>query len=236
MSFLKAEWRRLALMNYEVDPQILKPYLPYKTELDVWNNTHYVSLVGFMFLNTKVFGIKFPFHSNFEEINLRFYVRYKEDHQWKRGVVFVREIVPKAAITLIANSIYKEHYATRKMFHSWLSKGETMITQYGFYQDGRQNLFSLESSQTSAPIAENSETEFITEHYWGYSRVNDTKTVEYEVTHPSWEAYDVYKYEINLDFEASYGKDFRFLNDQEPKSVMLAEGSAITVENKRMIR
>ena len=118
MSFLKAEWRRLAIANYEIDPKLLETYLPYKTELDLWNGKTYVSLVGFMFKNTKVLGLKIPFHVNFEEVNLRFYVKRYEDGIWKRGVVFVKEIVPKHAVTIVANTIYNEHYQTLKMRHS----------------------------------------------------------------------------------------------------------------------
>src|SRR4051812_37339218 len=118
-TFLKAEWRKLAMINYAVDKKLLEPYLPRHTELDYWNNTCYVSLVGFMFLNTRIKGVKVPFHINFEEVNLRFYVRYKEAEIWKRGVVFIQEIVPLPALTFVANTIYQEHYQTRPMKHRW---------------------------------------------------------------------------------------------------------------------
>src|ERR1044072_5971513 len=118
--FLSAEWRNLIMANYVVDPLILKKYLPCKTELDTFNGEHYVSLVAFMFQNVKVRGIAFPFHTNFEEVNLRFYVRYKEDNVWKRGVVFMKEIVPRRMINFIANTLYGENYATHKMKHAWL--------------------------------------------------------------------------------------------------------------------
>ena len=88
MSFLKAEWRKLAMANYAIDKDILKKYVPAKTELDLWNDTCYVSLIGFMFLNTKVLGLKIPFHINFEEVHLRFYVNYKDGIEWKRNVLF----------------------------------------------------------------------------------------------------------------------------------------------------
>src|SRR6185436_6168258 len=119
-AFLTAEWRKLTMANYAIDSKLLAPLLPYKTELDLWNNTCYVSLVGFMFLNTRLKGIRIPFHSDFEEVNLRFYVRYKDEikNEWKRGVVFIKEIVPKPALTFVANSIYKEHYQTMPMKHS----------------------------------------------------------------------------------------------------------------------
>ena len=87
MSFLKAEWRKLILANYKVEPELLKPYLPYGTELDLWQDSCYLSLVGFMFVNTKIKGVKIPFHVNFEEVNLRFYVKRYDNGEWKRGVV-----------------------------------------------------------------------------------------------------------------------------------------------------
>jgi len=130
MSFLKAEWRRLVLANYEVAPDVLKPYLPYRTELDIYDGICYVSLVGFMFKNTKVLGVKIPGHVNFEEVNLRFYVRFKEDGVWKRGVVFVKEIVPKHAITFVANNIYNEVYETRNMSHNWEKRENELFTAY----------------------------------------------------------------------------------------------------------
>ncbi|MBT8261863.1 MAG: DUF2071 domain-containing protein [Bacteroidia bacterium] len=236
MSFLKAEWRKLALANYEVDPEILKPYLPYKTELDIWNNTCYVSLVGFMFINTSVFGVKFPYHVNFEEINLRFYVRHNDGKQWKRGVVFVSEIVPKPLISFVANTLYNEHYTTRKMFHKWEETENTLETSYGFFEKGRAQSIAVSSSKIALPFPAESETEFITEHYWGYTPNSEKETTEYEVTHPRWNAYEVLDYNIDFDFELAYGLNFGILNELEPRSVMLAEGSEITVESKKILK
>jgi len=236
MSFLNAEWRRLAIANYEVDKNILTPYLPFKTELDLWNNTCYVSLVGFRFMNTKMLNMAIPFHRNFEEVNLRFYVRYKEKNIWKRGVVFIQEIVPKPAITLVANTLYNEHYVTRKMKHHWEEKNGDLLTSYSWKETDQWQRFSVTSSTISEEIPKGSETEFITEHYWGYSKQSALKTTEYQVTHPRWEAYAVKDYNVEVDFGKVYGNDFQMLNNLPPKSVMLAEGSEITVESKKTIR
>ena len=115
---LTAEWRKLIMANYEIDPFILKKYLPAGTELATWENKYYVSLVGFMVLKTKLHGIPIPFHSDFPEVNLRFYVRYRSGNDWKRGVVFINEFVPKHAITFVANKIYKERFATYPIKHT----------------------------------------------------------------------------------------------------------------------
>lgn len=235
MSFLTAEWRKLAMANYAIDPAILAPYVPPGTELDSFNGKHFVSLIGFMFLNTRVLGVKVPFHVNFEEVNLRFYVRYNDDGDWKRGVVFIKEIVPKAAITFVANTLYGEHYVTLPMRHRWADAGETREVGYEWKLGGRWQHFSVKADLQPTPIAIGSEEEFITEHYWGYTKTGDSTTTAYEVTHPRWEQYPVQDYRIDVDFGENYGREFSILDKLRPTSVLLAEGSEITVEGKQYI-
>ncbi|MBL6445877.1 DUF2071 domain-containing protein [Fulvivirga sp. 29W222] len=235
MSFLKAEWRKLAIANYEIAPDILQPHLPYGTELDTWNNICFVSLVGFKFVNTRLLGFPIPFHRNFEEVNLRFYVRHKHKGEWKRGVVFIKEIVPRHAITLVANTIYKEHYQTMRMSHEWQQLKNHHTVWYGWEYSGKVNSFLVKADLEATDMTTGSETEFITEHYWGYTKVGAQNTMEYEVRHPKWQIYKVHEHEIDVDFETLYGEEFKDLTCAVPKSVMLAEGSEISVENKRKI-
>ena len=222
------------MANYAVDPLVLAPHVPHGTELDLWNNTCYVSLVGFMFLNTKVKGFSIPFHVNFEEVNLRFYVRYQDNGEWKRGVVFIKEIVPKYLLTFVANTVYHENYETLSMSHSWQDIGATQRIEYSWNKDGL-NSIRVDASRTGIPIIDGSEEEFITEHYWGYTKVSDTVTSEYGVEHPRWQVYPIEKYEIAVDFGNVYGQDFEFLNRKSPLSVFLAEGSEIRVLDGRDI-
>lgn len=236
MSFLKAEWRKLALFNYEVPPEILKKHLPTGTELDLWQAKCYVSVVGFMFQNTKLLGVKIPFHVNFEEVNLRFYVKRIVNGEVRRGVVFIKEIVPKWALSFVANTVYNEHYETRQMRHQWTSENDTLTVEYQWKLPESWQGISIKASATSIPIAEESEAEFITEHYWGYAKVSSTKTNEYEVTHPRWLQYSVLDYKVQCNFKENYGQEFAFLNEAEPVSVLLAEGSEITVESKKTIK
>ena len=230
--FLTAEWRKLALANYAVDKEILLEYLPPFTELDDWNGKYYVSLVGFMFLKTRLLGFKIPFHGSFEEVNLRFYVKYNDNGIWKRGAVFIKEIVPKPAITMVANTIYKEKYQTLPMKHIWVEHENQLEVSYS-WKTKKWNNFSVISSRESQIIPINSDEEFITEHYWGYTKIGENRTAEYGVEHPRWEVYPIKEYHINVDFEANYGKAFSFLNERKPDSVMLAEGSAIRVMKGR---
>ena len=235
MSFLKAEWRKLAIANYVIDEQLLQPYLPYHTELDQWKGETYVSLIGFMFVNTKILGLKIPFHTNFEEVNLRFYVKYKEEGQWKRGVVFIKEIVPRSAITFVANTFYNENYVTQKMNHFWDKTDKEQIIKYQWQHKNQWQSITLNTALEALPIPAGSKTEFITEHYWGYTKIGEKTTSEYEVRHPRWLSYKVNSYDIDVDFGLVYGSSFQTLNNVKPVSVMLAEGSEISVEyNKKL--
>lgn len=235
MSFLKAEWRKLAIANYIIEKDLLVKYLPAGTQIDLWKGNCFVSLVGFKFVNTKLLGIKIPFHTDFEEVNLRFYVKRFDNGEWKRGVVFIKEIVPKHALTLVANTVYNENYETLAMEHTWSENSTKRIVQYKWKKKGKWNSFKIEASIEKFKIEPKSEIEFITEHYWGYAKVNQNKTNEYEVTHPKWETYEVKDYNIDVDFAEVYGQEFGFLSSIPPTSVMLAEGSEITVESKRTI-
>ena len=235
-SFLTAEWNDLAIVNFEIDAAILSKYVPIGTEIDLWNGKCFISLIGFMFEDVKVLGIKIPFHTDFEEVNLRFYVKSFDNGVWKRGVVFIKEIVPKHAITIVANTLYAEHYETLKMRHQRAQTSSQKSFRYEWLKDKKWHSMSMITAIEQQEIAENSEAEFITEHYFGYTKFNDKTTIEYEVTHPRWQQLQVIDYEIDVNFENIYGKDFTFLSDLQPTSAFLAIGSKITIEGKKTIK
>lgn len=234
--FLTAAWRRLVLLNYRIDPELLDPYLPAHTELDLWHDTCYVSLVGFMFQNTRVRGLRIPFHINFEEINLRFYVRRNEPGEgWRRGVVFVREIVPRPAIAWVANTLYRERYQARPMRHRHVQLPDGLEVEYAWRDAGRWQAFGVQTENQPQDIRAGSEAEFITEHYWGYARWDTRRSMEYQVEHPRWQVYPVQGWHCQIDFGAVYGPAFSVLNDAGPLSVFLAEGSDIVVRKGQLI-
>ena len=231
--FLTAEWKNLIMANYIVDPAVLTPYLPNKTELDLFNGNNYVSLVGFMFMNTRVVGLKIPFHVNFEEVNLRFYVRYNDNGIWKRGTVFIKEIVPKAAISFIANAVYHEKYATKRMKHITSETANEISLSYQWKHKNKWNRIEASAEKPAQAMVSGSEEEFIAEHYWGYSKYNGTTTFEYNVQHPAWKIFPVKNYLIDCDFMSQYGDSFSNLNQMKPNSVFVAEGSDVSVLKKR---
>lgn len=223
--FLTAEWRDLIMLNYEVDPKLLAYRVPAGTVMDLHDGKCFVSLVGFMFLNTRVLGIPVPFHINFEEVNLRFYVRRELPEETRRGVVFVKEIVPRGAIALVARTLYGEPYERWKMSHT---RNENNVS-YTWSRPDSNNTISVKRGASLGVPDDGSHGEFIIEHYWGYTKREESRTDEYKVEHPKWELFDVSDARIDIDFGKTYGDEYTFLNDQRPFSSLLAWGSEIAV-------
>jgi hypothetical protein len=236
-TFLTAEWRNLIFANYALDRRVLEPLLPYGTELDEYNGVYYGSLVGFYFQRVRMFGkLSVPFHREFEEFNLRFYVRRKTATGWKRGVVFVKEIVPKFAITLVANTLYGEPYATHPMRHTWQSDQQTQRINYEWKVGTDWNYIRVSADRAGHTLLPDSEEAFITEHYWGYTRRGDKRTSEYEVVHPQWTIFPVLDYDVRCDVPTLYGPRFAPYFNQPPQSVFLADGSAVTIKSGSAIQ
>lgn len=223
------------MINYVIDPDLLRPYIPFGTQLDFWKDKCYVSLVGFRFINTKIKGIAVPFHRDFEEINLRFYVRYNCNGEWRRGVTFIKEIVPRPALTFVANTIYKEKYITLPIRHAIKKENDNLQVSYEWKFQRAWNKISVNASDRATEMHTGSEEEFITEHYWGYTPINGRLTSQYQVAHPRWQVYPVNQHSMNVQFGELYGAEFAKLKDQAPVSVMLAEGSEIIVKSASKI-
>ena len=228
--FLTGAWRHLAMLNYEMYPAVLAPFVPVGTELDFWHGKTYASLVGFLFQDTRVRGIPVPCHQNFEEVNLRFYVRRKADDGWRRGVVFIKELVPRRTIAFIARYYFNENYIAMPMSHRIESAGEEIKSAAYFWQfGGRENFLKIITRGQPQPLVEGSLQQFITEHYWGYARQRNGSTMEYLVEHPPWRVWEAEAAELHCDVAGLYGPNFcEFLN-QPVASAFLADGSAIKV-------
>ena len=212
------------MANYAVEPELLADFVPKGTSLDFYDGECFVSLVGFRFLKTRVLGFYVPFHVNFEEVNLRFYVKRETGAETRRGVVFVKEIVPRRAISLVARAFYGEPYETWKMNHS---KTENELV-YSWSKANCKNRLAVKIGKNLGVPAENSQEEFIIEHYWGYTR-RGAGTDEYKVEHPKWELFEASDAEIDVDFGFVYGKRFAFLSAAQPESILLTKGSEISV-------
>ncbi|EIA09711.1 YqjF family protein [Flavobacterium frigoris] len=231
--FLKANWENIIMANYEIDPEILLPYLPKGVELDLYDGKAYVSLVGFMFKKTKLFNVAIPWFGTFEEINLRFYVIRKEGDKWKRGVVFINETIPYPIVAWMANKLYKEHYTVVPTRHEISNKKNKQKVNFEWLLNKKWNSIYVEATTESKAMKNQSLEKFIYEHYYGYTKIDEHNTEEYKLQHPTWMVNEVLDYKIDCDFTAMYGESFSVLNTTKPEAVFIAEGSSVAIQWKR---
>jgi len=227
--FLSAEWRDLVMLNYEVDPALLQPYVPPGTELDRFDGRMFVSLVGFRFLRTKLFGFAaFPFHTNFDEVNLRFYVRRREGDEIRRGVVFIREIVPRRAVALVARMAYGENYSSHPMRHSVNLSSTGGLARFEWRLEGKW--CGLEANTTGIPVQppKGSFEQFITEHYWGYS-AGRGRCLEYRVAHEPWPVWTSGHARFYGSADSLCGPQLGAVIRRPPDSAFVADGSPVLV-------
>lgn len=223
--FLSARWEHLILLTYTVQDDVLQPYLPKGLELDRFHGQACVSFVAFRFLRTKVWGVRWPLHVNFNEVNLRFYVR---DRAGRRGVVFVKEYVPSFITSTIARLAYNEPYSRATIGCTLEPLGSEMRVEYQLRRRGTHRV-EIEAARRAETPGADSPEHFFKEHEWGYGRTRTGNTRRYRVEHPVWRCFPVRRYGVSVDFAALYGDAWSFLTEQQPVSVVLAEGSDVTV-------
>ncbi len=225
------------MVNYEVDAKLLHDYVPPGTVLDSFDGRTYVSLVGFQFRRTLLFGaLPVPFHRDFDEINLRFYVRHKEGNEDRRGVVFIAEIVPKWAIAKVARIVYGENYVRLPMKHRVDKTSATIAAEYQWQHGGAWSKIYLHASGDPAPAADGSLEQFITEHYWGYSKQRNGGSLEYRVTHLPWNVWRSIAAGFEGDATGIYGVELGRVLQRPPDSAFIADGSPVSVLTGRKIQ
>jgi uncharacterized protein YqjF (DUF2071 family) len=232
--FLTANWRYLAMLNFVVDPRLIAPLVPPGTEIDYENGETFISVVGLLFLGTRLRGLPIPMHRDFEEVNLRFYVRKKSADTWRRGVVFIRELVPRRAVALIARAFYGERYFAVPMKHDIEHVDLTLDVKYAWRRAGKWE--SLEMAATGEPqsFPAGSHAEFITEHYWGYTSAKN-RCSEYRVEHPRWKIWNADSFSFDADVAALYGSQFVETLSAPPRSAFIADGSFIAIHTREVL-
>jgi len=223
------------MLNWVAPEDLLAPLVPAGVDLDRWRGTLYVSVVGFLFRDTRVLGVPIPAHRTFPEVNLRFYVRRDVAGEIRRGVVFVRELVPRPAIALVARLLYNEPYRALPM-RSEVPRAPTEapgLVRYAWRRRATagetwEHVAARAAGDASIP-AEGTEAQFITEHYWGYTRQRDGSTIEYEVRHPSWRVWVADDADLRVDVATLYGSEFVGPLTGPPRSAFVAEGSPVSV-------
>jgi uncharacterized protein len=231
--FLTADWRWLAMLNYRVSPELVAPLVPAGTEVDLWAGDTFISVLGFRFTNVRIMGMPIPFHTDFDEVNLRFYAVRKIGAEKRQGVVFVKEVVPRSAVALLARGMYNEPYSVMAMKHRAPEGGVPIRTppqvEYSFRQPSRWSRISVTPAGDPRAIPPASEEEFLSIRHWGYTRQRDGGTVEYRVNHPRWNLWDTSAAALDADLVPLYGDRFTEVLTRPPDSAYLVDGSAISV-------
>jgi hypothetical protein len=229
--FLTAAWRNLLMVNFAIDPMALERLLPSGTTLDDFHGEHFVSIVGFQFLESRIRGMPTLCHSAFDEVNLRFYVKREADGELRRGVVFIKELVARRVVAAIANRVYHETYVRVPMRSNIEMPGRV---EYGWHCHGRWHGIGAQVTGEPQPAEPASLTEFLIEHYWGYTIRRDNVTAEFRVEHSPWRVWDAKKtwHDIDPDF---YGPAFAHALRNKPVSVFVADGSPVTVFQARRL-
>jgi uncharacterized protein YqjF (DUF2071 family) len=216
------------MLNFVVDAKIVAPLVPPGTEIDFDNGETFLSVVGFLFLDTRLLGLPIPLHRDFEEVNLRFYVRKKSADTWRRGVVFVRELVPRRAIAVVARTFYGENYVALPMKHQIDHTDLKLSVEYSWRRGRTWEALKMSASGEPQAIPAGSHADFITEHYWGYTRVR-AGCSEYRVEHPRWKTWNAETFELSADVASLYGEQFVDSLTTVPRSAFIADGSPIEV-------
>ena len=230
--FLTANWKHLLLINYLTDPDLLKPFLPKGCELDLFEGKACYSLVAFQFLETKVKGMQIPGYHHFPELNLRFYVRYKGE----RGVCFIREFVPSLAVSYVAKLFYNEPYKRAAMADRIRFNDDVVTAEY-YLTFANQHL-KVYAEGENAPYfpKEGSSEDFFKEHQLGIGRTRSDQVVTYRVNHPRWRIFPISDFGVEMSDQSFHFTDqFHLKQKTKPHSVILAEGSEITVTEKRIL-
>ncbi len=219
------------MLNFEADPDALQPLVPAGTELDAWQGRVYISLVGFQFRDTRVRGIPIPFHRDFEEVNLRFYVRRALNGTERRGVVFVKELVPRRAIAWTARWCYNENYVRVPMARESMPVPDGSMIAYCWRHRGERYAMGATRCGAGRIPPPDSLAAYITEHYWGYVRRRDGSASEYQVEHPRWTVWEGQSPILQGEMEPLYGRRFAAALAHSPASAFVAGGSAILVRS-----
>jgi uncharacterized protein YqjF (DUF2071 family) len=235
--FLSAEWRDLVMLNYDVEPSLLSRFVPPGTVLDSFKGRTYISLVGFRFCHTKLLGsFPVPFHADFDEVNLRFYVRRKEGSDDRRGVVFIAEVVPSRVIATTARLVYGENYKCLPMRHCIETERLNKTAEYQWQVGDQWCRLSAQTVGLPTRPQEGSLEQFITEHYWGYSTRRTHGSLEYHVSHVPWQVWATTKAAFEGEASGLYGRDLSTILQRRPDCAFVADGSPVIVSTGHRVQ
>lgn len=235
MKLLTAEWRHLAFLNYVVDPTLLAPHLPAGVELDSYNGEHYLSVVGLLFQKLKLLGISLPDHQSFAQINCQFYVRRKKGKGWRRGVTFLRQIIPQELTAKVGRAVGRGNYLRTPTHHEISFEGGSVdhmgrpisdgVVKYG-WGEGESERLEMRTTGLPQPTGFGPQEQFLSQRLWSYT-ARGPRTIEMRVEHPEWFYWEAGSTSLAADPESLGAGVFAEILKAPPESAFLAKGSKV---------
>ncbi|WP_324721355.1 DUF2071 domain-containing protein [Salinimicrobium sp. HB62] len=232
---ISSEFRKVALVNYVVPPEVVEKYLPKYTKMDFYNGECIISLIGFQVQKLKVAGVKVPLLKDFDEIDLQIYVKRFDGAQWRKGVVVISRIFDQLAARDLANTVFKANYTSMPVSGKVEETEYHLKVQYSWQFRELQQNFWVKSNRLAAPYDKDSAAAFLLDRPYGYLKSED-QTYEYKLDHVDWHLYTVDEYSIDVDFSKQFDPAFNILNSQTPHSVILTEGSTIEIGANQLVQ
>ena len=232
-TLLKARFSEIVALNFVIDPEILKPYVPKKLELDFFENETYVSLVAIVLKNIRVWGLPIQLPGQFGEFNLRFYVRRADGTKYQRGVCFLRDYVSSKSAAWILGSLFKADFRTVKMQYEntgFNSRNLSVIptADYQWKLEDHWNRIRVKARKRMKKTGPGTKVGFILEHANKYSSRGGA-TYEYSGSQPKWTIWDAAQANFTCDVKRLFGAEFVKPLATRPTSVFVATGSDVTV-------
>ena len=229
--FLKADWRYIAIASFAIDPAVLRPLVPFGTELDSHAGRDFVSVAGFLCRDATLFGVGVPFHRNTEELGLRFYVRRKSADGWRRGVVFVRKIVSRRTVAWTSRCLHGESCTVLPMRHSIEREEANLRVEYAWRRRAAWESLKIHAAGAPRSFIKGSIEEFIAEHGWGYS-ARPGGCSEYRVEHPRWSFWPAIAADFKSDVASLYGPEFVESLASPSAAAFIADGSEVAIGHR----
>ena len=228
-----AEWREIVVINFEIDPKLLRNFIPPKTELDFFNETSFVTLMARACKNVKPYGWPIVFAKSIDQILLRFYVKRKVGDTWRRGVCLIRDYLPKRKASFFLNWMFKHSFTqvpikrTSSNFESGLPT-QLPTVEYQWTTGDYVNHIKVNARSQMRQQEQETKESFVLDHHYGYT-VKEGKTYEYYVEYSPWAMWDAQSGSFDCDTENVFGRPFVRALKQRPASVFLARGSDVII-------
>jgi len=209
------EWNRAIFLHWEVEIEQLKSFVPDEIEIDLFKGKPWISLVAFTMEKIRPrFLPPFSPISNFDEINIRTYVKSKN----KTGVYFLSIEGGKKISCKIARSLSQLPYRYSKIKRSENS--------FQSINPKFNDQLSIQFNIVNQTIEKQEIDHWLTERYALYQDSNQHIN-EFEIHHLEW---PINKLDI-VDLNVNYPR-FRNLIGSSPNKVQYSEGVKVLAWNK----